>query len=262
HPYSRSILGREELLRQYSPNQMRCFHRTHYQPENMTLVLVGGIRLEEALSLVETSFNNFSIRSECPKYLIQSPAPITEIKRKSLNLPRLEVSRLLMGWSCPGVSKIEDGFALEVLSVILAGGRCSRLVRQLREEKHLVLDIHSGFSLQKDSSLFTICAWLDSNNIDLVEAIIREHLYNLQTKLVAPEELQRVKRLLLNDYIFSSETPGQLAGIYGYYQTIATADVATKYAETIKNIQPAELQAVAQKYLSPEKYAIVSMKPC
>ena len=36
HPYSRPILGEKELLLEHTPNQMRCFHRTHYQPENMT----------------------------------------------------------------------------------------------------------------------------------------------------------------------------------------------------------------------------------
>jgi predicted Zn-dependent peptidase len=64
HPYKRSILGEEELLLQHTPNQMRCFHRTHYQPENMTVVMIGGIAQEVALSLVEEAFAEFSVRSE------------------------------------------------------------------------------------------------------------------------------------------------------------------------------------------------------
>ncbi|MGH2414883.1 MAG: M16 family metallopeptidase, partial [Microcystaceae cyanobacterium] len=66
HPYGRPILGDEAQLMQHSPNQMRCFHRTHYQPENMTVVIVGGVEQELALGLVDESFSEFSISSECP----------------------------------------------------------------------------------------------------------------------------------------------------------------------------------------------------
>ena len=49
HPYRRSILGEKETLLEHTPDRMRCFHRTHYQPENMTVVIVGGIERERAL---------------------------------------------------------------------------------------------------------------------------------------------------------------------------------------------------------------------
>ncbi|MGB5772056.1 MAG: pitrilysin family protein, partial [Crocosphaera sp.] len=61
HPYGRSILGNETHLRQYSPHQLRCFHRTHYQPDNMTVVVVGNIQKEAALLLVEKAFSGFTV---------------------------------------------------------------------------------------------------------------------------------------------------------------------------------------------------------
>ena len=52
HPYGWPVLGTERELMQQSPEAMRCFHRTHYQPENMTVVIVGGLAQEPALELV------------------------------------------------------------------------------------------------------------------------------------------------------------------------------------------------------------------
>ncbi len=262
HPYGRSILGSESHLREHSPNQMRCFHRTHYQPENMTVVIVGGIEQDPALALVEEAFAEFSARSECPPRLAEAEPPMIEIRRTQMYLPRLGQARLLMGWIGPGVEQIGDGFGLDVLSVILAGGRSSRLVRELREEKQLVLDIDSSFSLQRDSSLFTISACLEPEHLEEVEKRICDRLLQLQTTPVSEEELARAKRLLCHDYIFSTETPGQLAGLYGYYQTMATAELSVTYPTQIQQFQAKDLQRLANQYLSPERYAITVMHPC
>ncbi|MGK7924947.1 MAG: M16 family metallopeptidase [Spirulina sp.] len=258
--YGRSILGTEEQVRDRTPNQMRCFHKTHYQPENMTVAIVGGIDRETALSLIGDTFNDFPIRSECPPRTFCPQPILTSICRTELRLPRLEQARLMMGWTASGVSNLSEAIGLDMLSVLLAGGRSSRLVRELREEQRLVWDIASEFSLHQNSSLLTISAWLEEENLEAVEGIIRDRLQHLQTEPIAPKELNRVKRLLLNDYAFSTETPGQLAGLYGYYNTIATAELSAIYPQGIQQMEAEELQAIAKKYLSPDKYAVTIMK--
>jgi zinc protease len=261
HPYGRSILGDEESLARLTPNQMRCFHRTHYQPENMTVAIVGGIERESAITLLKSAFRQFPAPSQCPPCMVEAEPPAIEIRRSRLYLPDLEHSRLLAGWTGPGIDRLEEAFGLDLLSVILAGGRCSRLVRHLREESQLVLDIESNFSLQRDSSLFTIGAWLSPQRISEVEAIVREHLTHLQNHPVTEAELHRARQLLCNDYIFSTETPGQLAGLYGYYQTLQSAQLAVTYPDTLQRFQPEDLQRLARQYLSPERYAIAILQP-
>lgn len=262
HPYGRSVLGDEEHLLKYTPNQMRCFHRTHYQPENMTVVIVGGIDEEEALSIVDKSFASFSVRSECPSLIVEAEPPIIETRRNLLYVPRLESSRLIMGWIGPGIDHLEEAVGLDLLSVVLAGGRCSRLVRELREERQLVLNIDSSFSLQRDSSLFTISAMVAGEDLETVEKIICDRLRQLQTTPVTPEELARCQRILCHDYIFSTETPGQLAGLYGYYQTIAQAELSLLYPKIIQQLTTKDLQRLANQYLCPEHYVITIMQPC
>ena len=247
---------------QHTPDLMRCFHRTHYQPENMTVAIVGGIDRESALSLVNQTFSQFSVRSECPPTNINAEPPLINSRHQELKLPRIEQARLLMGWIGPAADNLEQGVGLDILSVILAGGRCSRLVDELREEKQLVLDVCSSFSLQQDSSVFAISALLDTLNIDTVEKIICDRLYQLATEPLTELELARAKRLLINDYIFSTETPGQLASIYGYYNTINCLEQCLSYPVIVKNFTPQQLQHLASVYLSPERYASVILKPC
>ncbi|MEC4896225.1 MAG: pitrilysin family protein [Oscillatoria sp. PMC 1051.18] len=261
HPYGRSILGEEGILLQHSPNMMRCFHATHYQPENMTVVIVGGVEQETALNLVEQAFSEFTTRSECPPTIVEAEPPLTEIRRLELGLPRLEIARLSLGWNGPGVDNLDNAFGLDLLSAVLASGRSSRLVRQLREEQQLVLDISSDFSLQRDSSLLTINAWLLPEYVEVVEEILRDLLWELQEKSITEAELTRSQRLLCNDYAFSTETPGQLAGLYGYYNAIATPETSVAYPDKIRAVKVEDIQRFARQYLSPERYAATVLKP-
>ncbi|MBD6617903.1 insulinase family protein [Komarekiella sp. 'clone 1'] len=262
HPYGRSVLGSEHDLMQQSPEAMRCFHRTHYQPENMTVVIVGGIAQQPAWEMVNDSFSDFAKRPDCPQSKKVAEPAITKIRRQKLCLPRIEQARLLMAWLVPGVEELRTAYGLDLLSVLLAEGRTSRLVRDLREDMQLVQGICSNFSLQRESSLFTITAWLEPENLEEVESLICTHLDDLQTIGISEQELARTSRLLCNEYAFSTETPNQLTGLYGYYNTIAQAELAVTYPQHIQSFDTQELQELAKKYLSPHNYAVTVLKPC
>ncbi len=261
HPYRRPVLGTEDILMALTPSEMRDFHRRYYQPDNTTVVVVGGVPEAQAINIVEKSFNNFCDRSDIPLFDPEAEPPLTEIRRQVLYQPRLEQARLMMGWIGPGIDNLDDAYGLDLLSVLLADGRSSRLVRLLREELQWVHGISSSFSLQKDSSLFTISAILEPQFVQDVEQVIRDRLWQLQQELVSEAELIRAKRILSNDYAFSTEVPGQLAGLYGYYQTIACAKTAVSYPSKIMAFQPDDLQILTQKYLSPIRYGSVVLRP-
>lgn len=261
HPYRRSILGEKELLLQHTPNQMRCFHRTYYQPENMTVVIVGNIEQEAALALVHENFSDFAVRDECPPVAVNVEPPAIAIRRQELYLPRIEQARLLMAWVCPGSESLSEAIALDLIALILTGGRSSGLVRELREERQLVLDIDCELSLQRDSSMFSIGALLATEHLTMVEKIICDRLNQLQHHLIPETEINRAKRQLINDYIFSTETPSQLASIYGFYNIVATAADSALYPQIVSQLQPEQLRAIASRYLSTENYAVTVLKP-
>ncbi|WP_316429694.1 MAG: pitrilysin family protein [Leptolyngbya sp. IPPAS B-1204] len=261
HPYGRPVLGDAARLVERSPQEMRWFHSAHYQPENMTVVVVGDVEWETTLDLVSRAFTEFPSRADCPRPAVKPEPPLTGIRRQVLELPRLGLARLMLGWATPGIESLRSAYGMDLLSALLASGRTSRLVRELREERYLVQDISSGFSLQRDSSLFTLTAWVDPAHLDQVEAIIGDRLSELATAPVGEVELKRCQRLLCNDYAFSTETASQLAGLYGYYSVIAQPELAVAYPQVISSFQPEELQQLANQYLSPLRYAAVVLQP-
>jgi predicted Zn-dependent peptidase len=261
HPYGRSVLGEMEQLMARSPAEMRAFHRAHYQPEQLTVVVVGNLDLTHALDLVGPAFSRFPERAIVPNPQVMAEPPMNKVRHQQFELPRLGLARLMMSWVGPGVDQLHASYGLDVLSVVLAGGQSSRLVRELREDCQWVQDIDSSFSLQRESSLFTITAWLEPQYVERVEAVIGDRLSQLANTPMTSLELNRCKRLLCNDYAFSTETSSQIAGLYGYYHTIAHAHLATTYPDQIRSLTVEELQALTRQYLSPYRYASVVLMP-
>ena len=261
HAYGRAVLGTPERLEAQSPEEMRRFHQAHYQPENMTIAIAGGIAKADAIALIEQSFNRFAPPVWCPKVgeatLPSTPAP----QRQILSLPHLEQARLTMAWLGPGVDCLSEAAGLDLLSILLGGGRTARLVRELREEKQLVQAVGSDFSMQADCSALSLSFWLESRHIDAVEAIVCDRLGELAAKPVPELELARAKRLLLTDYAFATETPGQIAGLYGFYATIAQPELALSYPQRLQAATAKHLQQLAQQYLAPEQYTAVVLLP-
>ncbi len=261
HAYGRPVLGTEAILNQRSPEEMRCFHQSYYQPHNMTVVVTGGMALEPTLEKVRHAFRAFPQAPTCPPREVGQIRPWWGVRHQVLQVPRMEHARLLMAWLGPGVDALDDACGMDLLSALLAEGRSARLVRELREERQWVLDITTGFSLQRDCSLFTIQAWLDPQRVDAVEALICDRIVSLSANSIAEAELARAKRLLINDFAFSTETPGQLAGLYGYYSVVSSPEASYTYPGRIQAHTPQTLARLAKEYLSANTYAATILLP-
>lgn len=260
HSYGRAVLGSPEILTARSPEEMRRFHQSHYQPQNMTVVVAGGISQQTTLDLVAQSFSRFAPPVWCPEAQAM-PLPTPSHQRRVMTLPNIEQSRLTMAWIGPSIEALPQACGLDLISVLLGSGQTSRLVRELREERQLVQAVSSSFTLQAECSVLSLSMWLEVEHVDTVERLVCDRIRQLADTPVTAAELARAKRLLLTDYAFSTETPGQIAGLYGYYATIAEPSLAVTYPQQLQATTAASLQQIAQDYLSAERYTAVVLNP-
>ncbi|MEL7142297.1 MAG: pitrilysin family protein [Cyanobacteria bacterium J06643_4] len=259
HAYGRAVLGTPDVLNARLPEEMRRFHQAHYQPENMTVVIAGGIEKSAALALIEPTFNQFATPLWCPQ-AETVPLPMPTHQKQTLQLPNLEQGRLTMAWLGPGVAQLDVACGLDLLSLLLGGGRTSRLVRDLREERQIVQSVSSEFSLQQSCSVLSVSVYLEEERLALVEKIVCDRIQEFTDTLIPDAELARAKRLLLNDYAFSTETPGQIAGLYGYYATIADLSLAAAYPQQVSAMTAKSLQQIASQYVRADQYTAVVLQ--
>ncbi len=266
-PYRRPVLGPAAVIENLKPQQMRDFHSDWYRPQSVTAAVVGNLPVERLIEIVAEGFevaHSHSPRAAASANLPDaSPeAPFSQTTRYEYIDDSLQQARLVMMWRVPGMADLQQTYALDVLSSVLGRGRTARMVRDLREDRGLVSSISVSNMTYTQQGVFYISAQLPSENLQIVEAAIAQHVGSLQTELVSEDELERVRTLVANRYIFGNETPSDRAGLYGYYQAvIGDLAPAIDYPLRIQSLSTADLQVAAQHYLSPDAYSVVTLKP-
>jgi zinc protease len=262
-PYRRSVLGPETVISQLKPVQMRDFHAMWYQPQSITAAVVGNLPVEELIEIVAEGFTKKDRITPPEQHLeIIQELPFTEIVRQEYVDESLTQARLVMVWRVPGLIKLPETYALDVLAGILGHGRTSRLVRDLREERGLVSSVSVSNMTQRLQGTFYISAHCAVENVPAVESAIAQHISRLQTQFIAESEIERVRKRVANRFIFGNETPSDRAGLYGYYQSmVGDLEPAFDYPNHIQAQNATDLMQASQKYLSPDAYGVVVMKP-
>jgi predicted Zn-dependent peptidase len=268
-PYRRQVLGPTSVIENLTAQQMRDFHRTWYQPQQMTVAVVGNLPVDELIQIVTEGVEQASAASKTatvPPQPLVAPlvpeAPFSTIARQDLSDANLQQARLVMTWRVPGLTDLEQTYALDVLATVLGHGRTSRLFQDLREQRGLVSSISVSNMTYQHQGVFYISAQLPAAHLEAVEAAIIEHLQRLQTTPVTEAEIERVRTRVANQFIFGNETPSDRSGLYGYYHALlGDVTAAIRYPEQIQALSAEDLQAAAQRYLSLDAYAVVAIRP-
>jgi predicted Zn-dependent peptidase len=261
-PYRRPVLGPTEVIENLESAQMRSFHQQWYNPENITVVVVGNLPVAQMIEIVSRAFEQFAKRTFPDRHSLPPETPFTKIERLEVVDRSLQRSRLVMNWRVPGLCRLDDTYPLNVVASILSGGRTSRLVKDLREEKHLVDRITASNSTQAWQGTFQISAKLESKHIPAVETAIKEHLQRLHDEPVTSEELDKIRTQVSNRFIFANESPSDRTGIYGYYdRVVGNLEAALNYPHQINAVTAADIQSAVRQYLRPDAYGILAVVP-
>lgn len=285
-PYRRPVLGPASVITNLRSQQMRDFHASWYRPESITVVAVGNLPEAELIEIIAQSatINKVHIETDYRSHYQQNAGslvaepPFSEIVRREYIDENLQQARLVMMWRVPGMMELEETYALDVLSAILGQGKVSRLYRDLREEKALVTQIGVSNMTQTHQGVFYISARLPVANISAVETAIAQHFETISNEPISEVEIDRIRTQVANRFVFANERPSDRANLYGYYYSqlqdlarkraeilSASASLALapalNYPQHVRAVTAADLQAAAKKYLNPNAYGVVVMKP-
>lgn len=272
-PYRRPVLGPAAVISNLRSQQMRDFHASWYQPQSMTVAAVGNLPETEiidilAKGLAEAKFDAPTIETDYrterlkDNGSLRSEPSFKEIVRREYTDETLQQARLVMMWRVPGMRELEATYPLDILAAILGQGKVSRLFRDLREERGLVTQIGVSNMTQTYQGVFYISAKLPAENIPTVEQAIAEHLQAVRNEPISEKEIARIRTQVANRFIFANERPSDRANLYGYYYSqLQDLSPALNYPQHIRSVTAADLQLAAQKYLDPNAYGVVVMKP-
>jgi predicted Zn-dependent peptidase len=165
----------------------------------------------------------------------------------------------MIGYHKPTLPAFED-YVFDLIDGLLTTGRTSRLYRRLVEERQVAVGVSTvnGLPGARYPNLFTISATPRAPHTAAeVEAEIDAELARLAAEPAEAAEIARVKNQLRAQLVRGLQSNEGLAATLAYYATIAGDwRYLTTHLEQLDKVTPADIQAVAAKYLRPENRTV------
>jgi len=260
HPYRWPIIGWMEDLRRISAEEVRAFYRTYYVPNNALIVAAGDFRGPELLEKIKRHFGPIPRGPDPPPVRATEPPQHGERRvtvKKTAQLPVIFVGYPVPNFSSP------DAFALELLSVILSGGRASRLYKRLVYEQQIALSAGGDYSyFSVDPNLFWFYATaLPGQPIAKVEGALLQEAERLKTEGVSEAELARAKNQVEAGFVFQQDSIHRRASVLARFELIGGWRRLDGFVPGIRAVTAEELKRVAARYFLEDRRNVGTLVP-
>ena len=265
---SHSLIGSFEDLNAASVADVAKFFKTYYAPDNAALVIVGDIQTADAKKLIETYFGDIPSQP-LPKRPDLTEPPGFQPKTQVYKDPLAQVPGIVIGFPGPK-RRSADYYALNMIDAILTLGDSARIRQDLVKGKQSVVQYEANLGWPFASALDyrdpePYAIFLLYNPKFKAEEIVgqvQDEIAQLQDKPVDARELERVKTQLrasrLKDLQSSLSRARALAQ---YTVTDGNPELINTELDAMLAVTPAQIQAAAKKYLTPQNRAILEMQP-
>ena len=260
HPYQWPVIGYPQDLLSITTDQLVEYYKSHYQPANAALVIVGDFKPDTTMAMIHRYYDSVPGAPKPPRNIQDEPEQEEE-RRLTLH-DHVASERFAQAYHVTSASN-DDSYALDVLANILFQGTSSRAYRALVDEKELATDISGSAFTPTYPGLFIITG---STKMGAKSSKVEDELYGLirdvQDHGVSQDEINAAVKQLTVELVDSVRTPQGLGNLIGTVQTIfgdpeRFSDDLSKY----QKVTDRDVRRVALKYLIPNNRSVVVVVP-
>ncbi len=260
HPYRHPVIGWRSDVAEVPLEACRAFFDTYYAPNNYQIVIVGDFDTAETLAHVERAFGGFERGPEVVRPVTREPEQRGE--RRATVAFEVQAPLVYAAWHAPKAGH-EDSVTLDVASLVLSGGRSSRLYRALVYDEPLVNSVHAYYIEYMHAGLFYATAAVrPGGSIDAAEARMFEVIEEAVREGVEPDEVEKAKRQLevslvggLGTAHATADRIGREISLFGRVRPLAD-----RIAE-IRAVSAEDVQRALREVIRTDQRSVVRVVP-
>jgi predicted Zn-dependent peptidase len=257
HRYGTPQFGTAATVKAMGTADLRAFYTAAFRPDNAVLLAVGDVTAASLVPQLEKAFGAWKAAGAGrPSQKLPAASQHAARQLYLVDKPGAAQSQIRIGWI--GVERsTPDYFPVQVMNTILGGSFSSRLNMNLREQHGYTYGASSQFDMRLSPGPFVAGAGVQTDKT--AEAL--KEFFNELTGILKPvpaEELSRAKNYVALRYPGGFETTGDIsrrledAVVYHLPD-----DYFASYVRNIQAVSAADVQRVADKYIQPDKFAVV-----
>ena len=261
HPYAHSLIGYTETINMLSRDDLAGFYAGGYGPHGMVIVVVGAVETADALTQIEDVFGDWEGHNYERAPLPEVPR-IVEVCERTVSIPGKTQSDIILGY--PGPPRAAPDFLDAVVCNTVLGvfGLMGRLGEKVRDEQGLAYYSFSRVDGGPGPSPWRVVAGVNPANVERAVAGIRAEIRRMCEEPVDEKELEDNKAFITDSLPLRLETnEGVAQAIVNMERYGLGLDYLQRHADLIGEITAERVQAVAQRLLDPDAYALAIAGP-
>jgi zinc protease len=260
HPYHSPVIGWMSDLASIERDDLYKYYKANYSPSNAIIVIVGDIKADQIIEDIKNSFGK--VHPVLRGKDVSSSEPEQRGERRVLLKREAELPYILVAYHTPAFPH-EDSYALDVLSVILSGGKSSRLYKSLVYENKIALDVDADYDgLNKDPYLFFLDAAVSpGKTIDEVEQALYIEIEKIKKEPPTELEIQKAKNQVEASFVIEQDSIYLEAMKYGIFEFLGDWRLIERYLDGIRKVTPEDITIVAKKYFKENNRTVGILIP-
>ncbi len=262
HPYSRPEDGYPETVQAITLQDLREFHRRHYGPRGMLLVVVGAVEAGQAVDLAARSLGEWR-NPQQPAPIALPPAPIlTSLRQERVTVNGKSQADVLLG--AVGPERMAPDYTAAAIGNSILGqfGMMGRIGEAVREKAGLAYYAFSSLNAGVGPGPWQIAAGVAPGNVERAIELIRQEVRRFVESPVEEEELADVKANFIGSLPLSLESNGGVAGALVRLERYKLGlDYYQRYEDLVNAVTREDVLRAAQRYLHPERLGIAIAGP-
>ncbi len=255
-PWANDGEGSAESLTNITVKDLQGWHLANLTRGNMQITVVGDIDaatlaplLDEALLGLPKGAGRRGAELAVPK--VGAPQTVT----KTLEVPQ---GTVLLAWN--GVPREDPDYAaLAIMNEIFGGGvLTSRLGLDVREKHGLVYGINASNRPLPKGGFYTINFATDAKKVAKALGLVAENIAKMRDEPVTDTEFADAQSYLIGSFPLRLDSNSKLLNMLSLMQSEGLGlDYLERWPERLAAVQFADIQRVAQRFLTPESMSLI-----
>ncbi|MGH7638802.1 MAG: M16 family metallopeptidase [Gemmatimonadaceae bacterium] len=257
HRIRRWRIGHEDGLRRLTRDDLVRFYRNFYRPSNTVLVVTGDVEPERAFDEIARLYGDLGAgepqRTASP---VEEKDPGFRYRDLAGDIAQ---SQLAIGWRTPGTLH-PDAAHLDMLAVVLAAGRASRLYRAVRERK-LASSIIAYNYTPRDIGVFVVHGEAPPDRTAAALDATWDQLRRIQNEGVGVIEVERARRITESRWLRRLEDMEGQANYLAEWEALGNWELGERYFERMMTTPVERLRELANQYLREDQASVLTYRP-
>jgi predicted Zn-dependent peptidase len=260
HPYQWPVIGWMADLDNITVEDCRDYFRTYYAPNNATIIVLGDFEEARALELIRQSFGSVPAQPP-PRQVVNAELP-QKGERRVTYQKEAQVPALRIAYHVPAAGE-EDSYAMDLLQVILAGGRSSRLYGRLVRDEQTAISVTGSneWRRQPGLSVFRIDLHPEKES-EAALALFSQEIERVRAEGVTEQELLKAKNRTRAGFLRGLKTNTGKGAVLGTMEVLlGDWRRYSDYLDGIDRMTTAHVREAARKWLDVTNRTVVTLIP-